>query len=208
VKHIIIVSLAVSQVACATIVRGVSEPFEVITEPKGAVVTSTLETESSKKARSLNPNLEPQYYGCEPTPCSFIIPRRSKFVARIEKEGYNTAQIIIRSSANLTGKTAGLAVPVTTATVGGVATATSAGGLLGVNTTLTALNATSAGILTMPVIAIDATSGGMLSLSPNPVLINLRPDSEAKTISYDLDTLSDGHDTYGKKSNTQRLNHK
>ena len=174
-KYPLLIIIAISQAACATIVRGVTEPFEVITEPNGAVVTSTLETKESVKLRSENPSLQPEYYGCASTPCSFVIPRRSKFVARVEKEGYEPVQIIIRSSASPSGKVSGLAVPTAVATAGGVATATSSAGILGLNTTLTALNATSAGLLTVPVVAVDATSGAMLNLYPNPVGIKLVP---------------------------------
>ncbi|MDB2438231.1 hypothetical protein N9W89_05905 [Hellea sp.] len=181
-----------------------NEPFKVITQPSGAVVISTMETPASKKARLTDPSLQPEYYGCAPTPCEFIVPRRSKFVARVEKEGYEPAQIVVRSSASLSGKATGLSAPATTATAAGIATATSSSGLLGLGTALTAFNATGVGLMTAPVVAIDAVSGGMLSLNPNPVALTLKPDSDSQVISYDLDTLSDGDDTWNSGVNSKQ----
>jgi len=196
-RIVVFIVLALSQTACATAIRGVNEPFKVVSEPIGATVTTTLETAVSQKARRTNPTLKPNYYGCAPTPCEFIVPRRSKFIARIEKDGFEPTQIIVRSAAKLSGKTAGLSIPTTAATGGAIATASTTAGI---TTAAAALYATSAGLLTAPIVAVDASSGAMLSLYPNPVSVTLSPQSKTQTQSYDLDGLSDGNDTWKKRT--------
>jgi len=77
-------------------------------------------------------------------------------------------------------------------------TATTASGL----TTVSGL-AFSTGLFTtmfaVPVIAVDAASGSMLSLTPNPLEVDLTPINENEAPpagAYDLDKLSDGDDTF------------
>jgi len=89
--YLIFILAALFLVNCATLTRGTNEPYKVVTQPPGAVVTTTLETVDSIKARKNNPDLAPSYHGCSPTPCEFIVPRRSKFIVRIEREDYEPA---------------------------------------------------------------------------------------------------------------------
>lgn len=187
--------LAITQTACATVVRGVNEPFKVISEPSGASAITTLETQASKEARAKNPSLAPQYHGCSPTPCEFTVPRRSKFIARLDKEGYTPVQFAVKSKASLGGQASGV-VPTGSVAVGGaIAAANAAPGFLGLNAYFAGANAASATLLTVPAIAVDSATGGMLSLYPNPVIVQLTPLSDSNTVNYDLDSLSDGDDT-------------
>jgi len=96
-RYNIIAALAfLGLVNCATIIRGTSEDFKINTLPIGAKVTTTLETAQSVKARKDDPSLAPIYYGCTATPCAIKVPRRSTFIARVEKDGFQTGRIIVR----------------------------------------------------------------------------------------------------------------
>lgn len=186
---------ALTQTACATVVRGVDEPFKVMSEPVGASVITTLETQASKEARALDPSLPPQYHGCVPTPCEFTVPRRSKFIARLDKEGYVPVQFVVKSKASLGGQASGLAPTGSVAVGGTIAAVNAAPGFLGFGSYFAGASATSATLLTVPAIAVDSASGGMLSLYPNPVMVQLTPLSDSTIVNFDLDNLSDGNDT-------------
>ena len=70
---------------CATIARGMSQDFEVKTEPPGAKVETSLSGKS-----------------CEPTPCTIPkVSREAKFTVTISKPGYETvtAQVTHETSA-------------------------------------------------------------------------------------------------------------
>jgi len=56
--------------ACATVNKGTSDFFRIDSVPQGAIATTTIETDESVKARRKNPQLEPEYIGCSPTPCA------------------------------------------------------------------------------------------------------------------------------------------
>jgi hypothetical protein len=183
--------------SCATVVRGVNEPFQISTNPPGAEVSTTLETKESRKARAANPDLAPEYYRCAPTPCEITLPRRSKFVAIIESEGFATVQIPIRSASVLSGQSAGIGGPTAFAVGVGVTEAATTGGFLLAGSSTTAyLAGTTTIIYTSPAIAVDAVSGGMLSLYPNPIDLTLTPIEELEAVSYDLDQLDDGNETW------------
>ena len=49
--YLIFILAALFLVNCATLTRGTNEPYKVVTQPPGAVVTTTLETVDSIKAR-------------------------------------------------------------------------------------------------------------------------------------------------------------
>ena len=179
----ILIALTLSfQASCATVVRGTSEPFMVVTEPAGATVTTTFETPESKKARKLNATLEPQTYGCSPTPCEIKLPRRSKFIAKVEKPGFDPVRVTVLSKAGGGGKAAGSALPATTI-------ALAASEIAAANTTSVFFLAdgawqiagatTGAFMIGAPAMFIDAASGAMLSLYPNPVGIKITPASES-----------------------------
>ena len=195
-----------AQTACATVVRGTHEDFKVSTQPAGATVSTTLETKSSKKARKKDPSLSPKYHKCPATPCEFEVPRRTKFVAIIEKDGFAAIPVIVNGKSALSGQTASIGLPTAGATASSAAlgltssglTATTASGLA----TVSGL-AFSTGLFTtmfaVPVIAVDAASGSMLSLTPNPLEVDLTPINENEAPpagAYDLDKLSDGDDTF------------
>jgi hypothetical protein len=183
--------------ACATVVRGVNEPFEVSTNPPGASVVTTLETKESRDVRKTNPDLPPIYYGCSPTPCEIVLPRRSKFVAIIKKDGFASAQIPVRSASALSGQAAGIGAPTAVAVGVGVTEAAASGGFLlsGSAAAGSIVGATTL-IYASPSIAVDAVSGGMLSLYPNPIALDLIPLNKVKDVSYNLDQLEDGNDTW------------
>lgn len=118
-KICLIVLLAFFLPACATVNKGGADHFRVDSAPQGATVTTTLETRESKKRRMRDPAREPQYVGCRPTPCSIKMSRHSKFIATIEMDGYEPAEIFVDSSTRQ-GSFAGSAI-MTTGTVTGVA---------------------------------------------------------------------------------------
>ena len=86
--------------ACATMARGMSQDFEVVTDPPGAKVETSLNK------------------GCEPTPCKIAkVSREAKFTVTISKPGYETL------TANITHETSaagGAAVAASFAIPGGI----------------------------------------------------------------------------------------
>ncbi|WP_371397034.1 hypothetical protein [Fretibacter rubidus] len=66
--------------ACATVTKGTHETIKVITEPPGARAY----TDIVKMPR----DTQTAYIGCEPTPCSFKLPRRTEAVVLIEHKDY------------------------------------------------------------------------------------------------------------------------
>lgn len=66
--------------SCATVTKGTTESIKVITDPPGArAYTDILRVKSDKTSG---------YIGCEPTPCSFNLPRRTEAVILIEHADY------------------------------------------------------------------------------------------------------------------------
>ena len=199
-RVLVFITLCLAQTACATVVRGTHEDFKVSTQPAGATVSTTLETKSSKKARKKDPSLSPKYHKCPATPCEFEVPRRTKFVAIIEKDGFAAIPVIVNGKSALSGQTASIGLPTAGATASSAALGLTSSGLTA--TTASGL-AFSTGLFTtlfaVPVIAVDAASGSMLSLTPNPLEVDLTPinENEAPPVgAYDLDKLSDGNDTF------------
>ena len=85
---------------CATMARGMSQDFEVVTDPPGAKVETSL-----KK-------------GCEPTPCKIAkVSREAKFTATISKPGYETVTENITHETSAAG---GAAVAASFAIPGGI----------------------------------------------------------------------------------------
>lgn len=120
--------------ACATITRGSQQKFAVISEPEGAAV------EMSNGLRCT-------------TPCKMKVNRKSDFVVKVMKDGFEPAEVRVQ------GKVKG----------GGVA-----GGILG--------NALLGGIIGA---GVDASTGAMLDLKPNPVQVTLVPISQASTLAVE-----------------------
>ena len=85
---------------CATMARGMSQDFEVVTEPPGAKVETSL-----KK-------------GCEPTPCTIAkVSREAKFKVTITKPGYQTVTADVTHETSAAG---GAAVAASFAIPGGI----------------------------------------------------------------------------------------
>ena len=77
VRFTAIAIAAASLGACATVTRGTNTAWEVQTTPDGARV----ETSHGMM--------------CESTPCAIKMPRKSNFTAKISKEGYKTATVVV-----------------------------------------------------------------------------------------------------------------
>ncbi len=123
-KYLLIAAAAVSLSACTTITRGTNDTWVVETTPAGASVSTS------------------NGYSCQSTPCAIKMPRRSEFVATVERDGYETVQV------NVTHQVSG-------AGGAGMAGNVLVGGLIGV--------------------AVDAGTGAMNDLVPNPVVLTLVP---------------------------------
>ncbi|MEM1105996.1 MAG: hypothetical protein AAGH87_06360 [Pseudomonadota bacterium] len=184
--------------ACATAFRGPNVPFEIVTEPPGARVSTDLLTPKTRRENRNEARLvswghldEPRpveqvYYGCEATPCSFEVSRRSEFAVTLEREGFHTAQIAVTS--NFGRREGGAAVAgnvaaVTGAYVVGFNLTTSFVSAFTLGTATTGALATSAattaaagvGVMTL---GVDVLTGAMLDLSPNPLVVILVPEDE------------------------------
>ena len=137
--------------ACATVNKGTSDFFRIDSVPQGAAATTTVETAASKNARRKNPQLEPVYLGCSPTPCAIKLNRRQKFVIKLEHSGFQTAEMFItnsRDSASFTGNMA--ATTVTTAGTMAAGAAIGAGVATALSAAVTAtVSATTAGTVTL-----------------------------------------------------------
>jgi hypothetical protein len=71
-RALIVVAIAASSAACATVTRGTSEAWTVETDPIGAKVVTTIG------------------FACDATPCTFKMQRKSEFDVTITKPGYKT----------------------------------------------------------------------------------------------------------------------
>ena len=168
---------------CATVARGSNTKMVVDTQPQGAKVYTDLETKESRRLRKSDPDLDAVFYGCPATPCEFKMPRRSLFIMTIDHPDHDPIQVGVDHSlhkeslnANLAGSTGtGAAVGVGAASfvaaIGGTgAIGTSAGA---------AVIAGSAAVATAGVgavsLGVDAATGALLNLNPNPVFIALPP---------------------------------
>jgi len=134
-----VVLAAASLSACATITRGTQEKFAITSDPDGATVEMTNGLRCT-------------------TPCKMKVNRKSDFVVKVAKEGYEPAEVRVQ------GKVKG----------GGVA-----GGVLG--------NAIFGGLIGA---GVDASTGAMLNLTPNPVQVKLKPLSQAVTAATEANTAA------------------
>lgn len=173
VSYLLIIAFGTTLLpSCATMLRGVNDELIVDTDPPGAVVTTDRKLKTNRDGTML-------YAGCEATPCTIKMPRRSEFLMLIEKEGYEPVEIgvtssmkkeALRSNLSSSGK-AGLAFGVSTVAVFGTyassAGAAAAGGaaVAGIAT---------AGILGATLL-VDGASGALLNLNPNPIVLQLPP---------------------------------
>ena len=91
---------------CATLTRGMRDEVAVISDPPGAVVTTTLGT------------------GCAATPCTLDVARDAVFTVTVSKSGYGSLSVAVGTRLSGTGAaltseniaTAGLGVVVDAAT--------------------------------------------------------------------------------------------
>ena len=153
---------ALAASGCATVVRGTSENFRVETVPPGATVTTTL------------PDDRGGFRGCAPTPCDVRVPRRGEFIARIDLPDHQTLRVIVRSTGSDGAfglSTIGGAGTVAASTVGYAAATT--GGGLAIGATGATFLAGVGGVFASPLIFLDAATGALSSVAPNPVNVEL-----------------------------------
>jgi hypothetical protein len=183
---------------CATAIRGPNVEFIVLTEPEGAIVTTTLETRDSRRARAAfdreqrsgsldgaGEGPQPVFHSCEATPCHFDLSRRAEFEVHVTMPGYHPATISITSGfgGGTTQAIGGGALVATGAylvsySVFSAATTVATLGLAGssyvgsVAGSAAASAATGVGVL---MLGVDLASGAMLDLRPNPLVLVLIP---------------------------------
>ena len=189
--------------ACATVTRGPNVDFNVVTEPAGAKVTTNLLTPDSRRdfARFERDggmdaaSFSPVYFGCEATPCSFEVSRRSEFDVTIERDGYHPVTVSVQSGfvtgndqADIAG---GFLVTPEAANAAIVASGIviTASGLIAASSAITYSSYLSSaavaglGIYTLGAgalaVGVDLASGSMLNLSPNPLILVMVPDDQA-----------------------------
>ncbi len=98
--------LAAALAGCATLTRGVSDEVAVISDPPGAVVTTTLGS------------------GCAATPCTLDVSRDAAFTVTVAKPGYASQSVAVTTRISSIGaatateniSTAGLGLAVDAAT--------------------------------------------------------------------------------------------
>ena len=126
-KFMLVAASAMVLAGCGTITRGSNDTWVVETTPPGASVSTS------------------NGYQCDSTPCAIKMPRRSEFVATIERDGFETVTVNVTHQVSTAGGTS-------------MAGNVLVGGIIGA--------------------AIDAGSGSMNDLVPNPVVITLVPINE------------------------------
>lgn len=164
---------------CATVTRGSNTKMIIDTEPPGAMVLTDKELSSSKTARKKNPDLEPQYYGCPATPCEIKMSRRSEFIMTISLDGYEDVEVGVDSGVHKESLTADVAGSTGLGATFGLGVGALAGGLSG-GGIATGVAAGAAGIATggllVVSVGVDAATGALLNLRPNPVVLTLPPE--------------------------------
>ena len=75
-RILVLACLALSTTACATAVRGTTEPITFVSDPNGAKMTTTTGL------------------ACI-TPCTIEVPRKDTFTAKFELEGYETQSVFV-----------------------------------------------------------------------------------------------------------------
>ena len=185
-------ALAIVLPACATASRGSHTVFKVETVPANAKVVTDLEYRGdiSKVENAMAGEIV--YYGCDATPCSIKLPRRSDFNIMIVKPGFQPATTAIIKERNKMAvrktEAAGAGVVGTGAVVAGVATASAVASETVFSSIFfpAALTAPAVMVMAMPVVGavtgVDLASGALIDLRPNPLQVELKPEvSEAET---------------------------
>ena len=179
-KHFtLLIFMGVYLTGCATVSRGTKDKMVIDTEPTGAAIMTDKELPKSKAARKKKPALEAKYYGCPATPCEFKIPRRSEFIMTISRAGYEDVEIGVDYGLHKESLNANLAGSAATGLGLGLAAGAFVAGLAGTGGIAVSAAAASAGIATLGIgavsIGVDAATGAMMNVRPNPVFITLPP---------------------------------
>jgi len=181
--------LGASLSACATTNRGVEDFFRIDTVPQGATVSIW---------NPDGPDTLPKEMVCEATPCAFRLPRRSTFLAKVEKDGYEPFEMYVSHSSRRTSYSGPLAVNAAASTAAGAATGyftgMMAGALADVTVTILSLgsvttnssaSAAASGASSgaafgaavgVGMIAVDQASGSSQFIVPSPVVLALVPE--------------------------------
>ncbi len=168
---------------CATVARGSNTKMVVDTQPQGAKVTTDLETKDSRRMRKSDPDRAAIFYGCPATPCEFKMPRRSLFIMTIDHPDHDPIRVGVDHSlhkeslnANLagsagTGAAVGVGVGALGASLASAGYISSGTAAAGAGMAMATVTAGVAGIS----LGVDAATGALLNLNPNPVFIALPP---------------------------------
>lgn len=180
---------------CATVVRGASSSFTVITKPSGATVITSVETIESRKqydwrerkaALKNGPMPDFAYYTCQPTPCSMDIPKRRAFSMLILKEGYEPVIAAPQRTFDKKAKKkarvkAGAGTAAAAATTAGVAA--SAGTAMGTGAFAISTGAALAALAIVAIVPTtlvvasasetDKRTGAYFDFTPNPMIVPL-----------------------------------
>jgi len=178
-RYILIIGLCGLYLSgCATISRGSKTTLLIDTEPKGALVITDKELPSSIKRRKKDSDAIAEYYSCPATPCGIKMPRRSEFLMTIKADGYEDIEIGVDNGIHKESLTANLAGSGAVGAVNGLAVGALVGGLTGTGiaagTAAAAAGIVTGGLLVVSV-GVDAASGAILNLRPNPVILTLPP---------------------------------
>jgi hypothetical protein len=71
--------VAISLAGCATVTRGTTDKVQVLSEPAGALVTTSIGVT------------------CPATPCTIEVPRKAEFVVTVAKPGYRNAVVEVKT---------------------------------------------------------------------------------------------------------------
>lgn len=198
VLNVLALGTALSLPACATALRGPNVDFQVVTDPPGASVTTDLVTHDTRREidrqkelvrlgfRDEIGEIDREYRGCEATPCTLKLARRSNFTATIELEGYHPATVEVTSGFGRGGAARG-AVGTAAAATGAYIVAYNAVHLVGSVVTLGmastgAVASSAAGSAATGVgvafLGVDVLTGAMLDLQPNPLVLVMIPEDQ------------------------------
>jgi hypothetical protein len=75
----------VSLGGCATVTRGTTDKVQILSDPPGAAVTTSIDKQ------------------CAPTPCVLEMPRKSDFTVTISKPGYAKETVAVKSKLSSRG---------------------------------------------------------------------------------------------------------
>ena len=159
--------------SCATAIRGTNDKLIIETIPDGARVTTD-------RKMGKNEDGTIRYAGCEATPCTIRMPRRSEFLMTVEKEGYAPYEIGVTNGLKKEALRSNLATSGTVGVAMGVTTAVAFAGVASGGTgALVAGGAAVAGITAGAALGatllVDGPSGALLNLQPNPIVLEMAP---------------------------------